>query len=99
MGGLQAVGKLAGNIQGIADLQRTLGDSVLQIVALDVGHRNEGLTLDLINLIHRANVRMVDRRRRPGFPDQAGSSLLVSQQSPERNFNATARPSTVSSAR
>lgn len=63
----QSVGKLAGEFQGIPQLQRPLGDSIFRILPFDVGHHNERMTVDFINFMDRSDVWMVDHSSCPGW--------------------------------
>jgi hypothetical protein len=59
--GLQSFGNLYGDIQRLVELQRPRLNLFFQALAFDEFHRDEGLPLDLVNLVNGANVGMIQR--------------------------------------
>ncbi len=66
--GLECVGNLHPQIEKPALRQRLAGDKVLKGAALHQLHRQERLSLHLVDLIERANVGMIERRGGLGLP-------------------------------
>ena len=95
---LQRVGNLDGQRQQSFHLQRTSPDPLPQRHAIQKLHGDEGSSFVLADLVNRADVGMIQRRRRPRFAPEA----LQRQRFPRRifgkNFSATRRPREVSSA-
>ena len=71
--GLQALRRLGRDVEGFVERQGTAADLLVEAGALDVGHRDEDLAVDLVDLMNRADVGMIDRRRGLGF---ASKTLL-----------------------
>jgi hypothetical protein len=65
--GLQSIGNLQSPIEKRPQRNGTLTDALLQRVAFEQLHRNEGPALIFINLINGADVGMVERRGGAGF--------------------------------
>src|SRR5438093_11617526 len=62
-------------------------------------HQQKRLTFVFVDILNRADVRMVQRRRRASLPRESSSALgSFLATSSGRNFSATGRPSRVSSA-
>ena len=68
VGGLQPVGKLAGDVQSL-ELQSPFGNSIFQALPLDISHHEKRMAIDFIDFMNRADIRMVNQRRSPGFPE------------------------------
>ena len=71
---------------------------VLQRFAAEALHDNEELPFVLTNFVDGANIRMVERRSRARLAPKSLQRLWILEASSGRNFNATKRPSAVSSA-
>src|SRR5438067_5039148 len=59
-----------------SDKSRWFGE-VLKGVALQELHRDEGMALTLVNVVNRADVRMLERRGSTGFTLEAFESLMI----------------------
>ena len=58
-----------------AELQRLAGNLMLEGLAFQKFHRNEGSSLGLANLVDRADVGMIQRRCSSRFPPEAAESF------------------------
>ena len=63
MGRIEAVGDLNADLQELRDFDRFGGDSVLESLALEQFHGDERPTLELSDVVNRADVGIVERRR------------------------------------
>jgi hypothetical protein len=61
MGRVEGVGNLDGCIQHLFALHRFSGNQVLEGLALEQFHGDEGLAVVLVDLVNRADIRMVER--------------------------------------
>src|SRR5450432_875376 len=78
--GIQCVCDLNSKRQCFPDLQRLASDPVPQRLPLQQLHGDEGPPIGLVNLVDRANVRVVQRRRSLGLPLETAESLWVVSQ-------------------
>src|SRR5580658_7222870 len=62
MRGIEGIGNLDGKRENQFRFQRMPADAVLQRHAVEILHDDEGLTFALVNLVHYADVGMVQRR-------------------------------------
>ena len=99
VGGLQPVGKLARDVQSVSQLQNPLGNSIFQALPLDVSHHEKRMAFDFIDFMNRADIRMVNQSRSPGFPEQPSAPLAVPEQTSGKKLQCHPAPDTVSSAR
>ena len=75
---------------------RPYTNPMLQSLAVQVFHGDERVSLEFIDVVHRATVGMLERRGGLSFALEAVQSLPILGQSLGRNFKATARLSLVS---
>ena len=71
MSRLQALGGLRGDVDHLVELERALGDFVLDGLSLDEGHDEEGLSLGLVDFMDGANIGVVESRRGLRFAQEA----------------------------
>jgi len=71
------IGDLDAPIEHRLDLHRLASDSVPERLALQQFHSDEGSPVTLVNLVDRADVRVVQRGRSLGFPLETAESLCV----------------------
>ena len=76
---LQTLRRLDGDIERVLQCERSGLDFRFEALTLDEGHHNEGLAFDLIDFMNRADVGVVEGRRRFGFPSEAGPYFRVIQ--------------------
>ncbi len=57
---LQPFGDLSGDVEGFVQRQWALLDALFKLTTLDQGRRQEGLAISRVNLVNRADVRMVE---------------------------------------
>jgi hypothetical protein len=74
---IQCVGNLDSQIEHHFDLQRLAGDPVPERLPLQQFHSDEGSPISLVNLVDRADVRVVQRGRGLGLPLKTAESLCV----------------------
>ncbi len=75
--GIQRVGDLDAQIEHRFDLQRLASDPVPERLPLQQFHGDEGSPIGLVNLVDRADVRVVQRGCSLSFPLEAAESLCV----------------------
>jgi hypothetical protein len=74
---VESVGNLDAQIEDRFDLQSLATDDMPQRLPLQQFHCNEGSSIDLINFVDRADVRMVQRGRSLGLSLKTAKSLCV----------------------
>ena len=74
---IQRVRDLDAQIEHRLDLHRLASDSVPERLALQQFHGDEGSPIGLVNLVDRADVRVVQRGRSFGLPLETAESLCV----------------------
>ncbi len=67
----QRVDDLDRDRERLVDVERRPANADVERFAIHVLHRDEASAVDLGDFEHRADVRMIERRRRPGFAQQA----------------------------
>ena len=77
MGRVECVGDLDAQIEHRFDLQRLATDPVPERLPLQQFHGDEGSPIDLVNLVDRADVRVVQRGRSFGLPLETAEGLCV----------------------
>ncbi len=77
--GIQCFGDLDSEFQNDVDLQQRSVEPTPKCLALEQLHHDEGLALVLIDLVDRADVRMVQGCRGAGFPKKAAKRGLVAR--------------------
>ncbi len=75
--GVERVGDLDAQIEHRFDLQRLASDPVPECLPLQQFHGDEGSPIGLVNLVDRANIRVVQRGRSLGLPLKTAESLCV----------------------
>ncbi len=75
--GVERVGNLDAQIEHCFDLQRLARDAVPECLSLQQFHGDEGSPIGLVDLVDRADVRVVQRGHGFGFPLKAAESLCV----------------------
>ena len=76
MGFLEPLGHLDAEVNQSLDVERALADYRRQLAAFEIGHRDERLPIGLIDLVDRANVGVVQRRRGTGFAKETGLGVF-----------------------
>ena len=71
MGRIDRFGDLDPEHEQLAQPKRPLLEPLLQSLALDVLHGDEGFPFDLANLVDLADVGMIQRRRQLGFSQES----------------------------
>src|SRR6266436_6802528 len=74
---VESVGNLDAQIEHRFDLQRLASDPVPECLAFQQLHGDEGSPIGLINLVDRADVRVVQRGSSLGFPLETAESLRI----------------------
>ena len=74
---IQCIGDLDAQIEQRFDLQRLASDPVPERLTLQQFHGDEGSSIGFVNLVDRADVRVVQRGRSLGFPLKAAEGLCV----------------------
>jgi hypothetical protein len=77
MGGVQCVGDLDPQLQHRIKSEWTVGESVLQRRALQILHGDERSSVLFADVVDRANVRVVERRRRLRFAREPAQRLGI----------------------
>jgi hypothetical protein len=95
----QRVGDLDGPPQQFVRLQRLVPDALLQRLPFQQFHGDEGLPLVLADFVDHADVRMIQTRGGARFPLHPFHGLRSFGLAAGRNFSATGRDKTRSSAR
>ena len=72
VGFLEPLGHLDAKVNQSVDVERALPDQRRQLAAFEIGHGDEGLPVDLVDLIDGANVGVIQRRRRAGLAKESG---------------------------
>ncbi len=75
--GLECVGNLNCQRQQFVCLKRLPGNPVLERLALQQLHGDEGPALGFVNVINRTNIRVVQGGGRLGFPLETLQRLMV----------------------
>ena len=76
VGFLEPLGHLNPEIDQPVDVERPLADHRRELAAFEIGHRDERLPIGLIDLVDRANVGVVQRRRGTGFAKETGLGVF-----------------------
>ena len=74
---VESVGNLDAQIEHRFDLQRLASDPVPECLPLQQFHGDEGSPIGLVNLVDRADVRVVQRGRSLGLPLETAEGLCV----------------------
>ena len=74
---VESIGDLDAQIEHRFDLQRLASDPVPERLPLQQFHGDEGSPIGLVNLVDRADVRVVQRGCSLGFPLETAESLCV----------------------
>src|ERR1035437_9646085 len=74
---VQRIGNFDAQFEHRLDLQRFAIDPVPERLPFQQLHRDEGSPIGLVNLVDRADVRMVQRGRSLGFPLETAEGLRV----------------------
>src|SRR6266849_100491 len=77
MSGVERIGDLDAQIKRGLDLQRLASDPVPERLPFQHFHGDEGLPISFVNLVDRANVRVIQGRRRLGLPPETAKGLCV----------------------
>ena len=96
--GIERIRRLDANVEQFIEGESAGGDPMLQGLALEKFHGNEGFAAGIVNFIDRADVRMIQRGGGFGFALEAIEGLRIFGYVVGRNFRATKRPSLMSSA-
>ena len=75
VGRVQSIGDLDAKIEHSLDLQRLAADPVPERLPLQQFHGDEGSPIGLVNLVDRADVRVVQGGRSLGFPLETAEGL------------------------
>src|SRR5713226_1869439 len=74
---VESVGNLYAQIEHRFDLQRLASDPVPECLPLQQFHGDEGSSIGLVNLVDRADVRVIQGGCSLGFPLETAKSLCV----------------------
>ena len=77
VGGVQRIGNLDGEVEQFVRLEQFPGNALLQGLALQQLHSDEGLAFVLADFVNRADVGMVQRRGGAGLALEAFQGLTV----------------------
>jgi hypothetical protein len=77
VGGVEAIGDLDAEVEHLADFQRPALDHLIERLALEQLHGDELRTVVLVDLVDRADVRMVQRRGGPRLAQEAIQRVLI----------------------
>jgi hypothetical protein len=66
--GVQRIDNFCSQLQHLLDCQRLSVDHVLECLSLQQLHGNEVLTIGIVDLMNRADVRMIECGSSEGFP-------------------------------
>jgi len=75
--GGEPVGHLQRDVGGLRHREPSGGEAALEVHSLRESHDDEDLVADLLHRIDRADVRVVESRRRLGLPQQSPPVLLT----------------------
>jgi hypothetical protein len=75
--GIERVGDLDAEIEHALERQRTTRDFLLQRVAVEQLHHDEGLAVVLADVVNHADVRMIQRRGDARFAAEALEHLGI----------------------
>jgi hypothetical protein len=94
MGGLEPLGDLQRDLEGVLDCDRTPFHPHRKILALGQLHDQETLTSGLLEAVDGSDVGVLERGQGPGFPFETGHAFGIIG-----ILRATSRPSLLSVAR
>jgi hypothetical protein len=77
VGGVERVGNLDGEIEQVVQFHRAAGDGVLQSLAVEKFHRDEGFAVRFANIVNRADVGMVQGGGGLGFSLETREGLRI----------------------
>ena len=80
MGATKRFGNLNGQFQQLISLEGLLGDEMLESLTLQQLHDNEGLTFAFIDVVNRADVRMVESRGSSRFALETFQGMKIFRQ-------------------
>ena len=96
---VQSVSNLSGEVEQFAGLEGAAGDALSERLAFEQFHRNEGLVLELVDVVYGADARMIESGGRLRLAPEPLQGVPVAVDTASgRNFSATGRFSLVSSA-
>ena len=95
---VERVGDLDRDLEKPLEGRRRPRQEVPKRLAFDELHDDERAPVRLVDVVDRADVRVLERRRRPGLALQSLERRGVAARSSGRNFSATRRPRRRSSA-
>src|SRR5579862_2323403 len=77
--GVQRIYNLGSQLQQLLDTERLAANPVLERKSLQQLHSDEVLAVRFVNLVNRADVRVIERGRSEGFPLKpfAGSRIIL----------------------
>ena len=81
------LGDLFGDGQGFVDRDRSTGDPLREILALDELHHERGDATAFFEAVNAADVRVIQRRERLRFPLKAGDPLGVRDERFRQNLD------------
>src|SRR5439155_6954883 len=88
MCGIQSIGNFDSERQHHLDVKWFAGDPVLQCHAVQKLHGNESLTIFLADVVNRANILMIQSRRRLRLALETGEGLRVSSDLPRQELES-----------
>ena len=98
VGSGERVGHMNGDIEEFVDIHGLAPDALLQALALQLFHDDEGMAVVVFDFVDGADAGMVQQRGGAGLALKALHGLVSPVRLSGRNFMATWRPSRVSSA-
>ena len=94
MGGRERVGHLHGDVQNVFQRHRLAMDALLQALALQLFHDDEGLPVVVFNVVDGADVGVVQLRSSPGLPRESLQRARVLRQVLGDEFQGDMTPQT-----
>ena len=77
MGGIQGIGNLDAERQHHVDFKRLASDAMFQCYAIEIFHGDKRLSVLIVDLVDRADVRMVQSGSRLRFPLKTAERLCI----------------------
>ena len=90
MGGVEGVGDLRGERNELVELNGAAVDAMLEGLALEQLHGDEGATVVLVNIVNGADVRVIQSRGGAGFALKTLERLSVGSESVGEEFERDA---------
>ena len=82
VGGLEGLGDLPGDAEGLVDRQRPAPESIGEVLSLDQFHHQRAVPSGLLEAVHRGNGGMGDRREHLRFAFEPRHALGIVREPP-----------------